>query len=372
MKTSIPMVAPEAWHAPIQGELEQAALDVLRSGRYIMGQQVELFEKEAAAYLGVKHALGCANGTDALVLALKASGIGPGDEVLTTGFTFFATVEAIMQVGATPVLVDIDAETFNLDPKELERVISPRSRAVLAVHLFGLPVELNRIRQICDQHGLLLLEDCAQSFGARYRKKQTGSFGLTGCFSFFPSKNLGGFGDGGLITTSDSDVAGKVRKLRNHGSSQQYIHDCIGYNSRLDEIQAALLRVKLKYIDEFNRQRFEVSEWYRDCLAGTDIIIPREYSAERHVYHQYTVVLPSQRDQVRTRLARKGIASAIYYPLPLHRQSALHSVMANGSRPELPVCEQLAEHCLSLPIFPGMTRDQVEFVACSLLTAMKD
>lgn len=371
MKTSIPMVDPGVWHASIQSELEQAALDVLRSGRYIMGEQVELFEKEAAAYLGVKYAMGCANGTDALVLSLKAAGIGPGDEVLTTGFTFFATVEAIMQVGATPVLVDIDAETFNLDPKELERVISPRSRAVLAVHLFGLPVELNRIKQICDQHGLLLLEDCAQSFGASYKGKQTGSFGLAGCFSFFPSKNLGGFGDGGLITTSDSDVASKIRQLRNHGSSQQYIHDCIGYNSRLDEIQAALLRIKLKHINCFNRQRFEVSEWYRDLLAGTDIIIPREYSAEKHVYHQYTVVLPHQRDQIRKRLARSGIASAVYYPLPLHRQKPLQGVMANGSRPELPVCEQLAEHCLSLPVFPGMTKQQVEQVASALLKAMK-
>ena len=371
MKDSIPMVDPGAWHTPIQSELEQAALDVLRSGRYIMGEQVEQFEKEAAAYLGAKYALGCANGTDALVLALKAAGIGAGDEVLTTGFTFFATVEAIMQVGATPVLVDIDAKTFNIDPKELERSISPGSRAVLAVHLFGLPVEMNSIRQICEQNGLLLLEDCAQSFGASYQGKQTGSFGLAGCFSFFPSKNLGGFGDGGLITTNDQDVACKLRKLRNHGSSEQYIHDCIGYNSRLDEIQAALLRIKLKHIDHFNRQRFEVAEWYREHLSGTDIIIPREYSAENHVYHQYTVVLPNQRDQIRKRLARKGVASAIYYPLPLHRQTALQSIMANGSKPELPVCEQLAEHCLSLPIYPGMTKDQVELVAGSLLKAMK-
>lgn len=371
MKTSIPMVDPKAWHDSIQGELEQAALDVLRSGRYIMGEQVAAFENEAADYLGVKYALGCANGTDALVLALRAAGIGPGDEVLTTGFTFFATVEAIMQVGATPVLVDIDAETFNLDPKELERAVSPRSKAVLVVHLFGLPVALSRIQQICDQHGLLLLEDCAQSFGARYRGKQTGSFGLLGCFSFFPSKNLGGFGDGGLVTTSDKEVASKIRKLRNHGSSEQYIHDCIGYNSRLDEIQAALLRVKLRHIDRFNQQRVEVSEWYRDILSGTDLITPCEHSANNHVYHQYTVVLPCHRDLIRERLAYHGIASAIYYPRPLHRQQALQTGMASGSRPELPVCEQLAMHCLSLPIFPGMTQQQVELVASALLKAMK-
>ena len=371
MKTRVPMTDPGAWHRTIQSELEQAALDVLRSGQYIMGEQVELFEKEAARYLGVKYALGCANGTDALVLALRAAGIGPGDEVLTTGFTFFATVEAILQVGATPVLVDIDAESFNLDPKELERVVSPRSKAVLVVHLFGLPVELNSIRQICDQHGLLLLEDCAQSFGARYQGKQTGSFGLSGCFSFFPSKNLGGFGDGGMVTTSDKYIAKKIRELRNHGSSEQHIHNSIGYNSRLDEIQAALLRVKLRHIDHFNQQRFEISQWYSDHLTGTDIIIPSEYPAGRHVYHQFTVVLPCHRDLIRKRLARRGVASAVYYPLPLHRQKALQTVMANGIRAELPVCEQLAEHCLSLPVFPGMTKEQVELVASTLLTAMK-
>ena len=372
MNIRIPMVDPGAWHKSIQEELEQAALDVLRSGRYIMGEQVELFEKEVASYLGVKYALGCASGTDALVLALRAAGIGPGDEVLTTGFTFFATIEAIMQIGATPVLVDIDAASFNLDPLELERAVSPRSRAVLVVHLFGLPAELSSIKRICDRHGLLLLEDCAQSFGASYRGKQTGSYGLAGCFSFFPSKNLGGFGDGGLITTSDREIANKVRKLRNHGSSEQYIHDCMGYNSRLDEIQAALLRIKLKHIDRFNRQRYEISRWYREHLFDTEIIIPPEYPVENHIYHQYTVVLPAHRDLIRKRLARKGIASAIYYPLPLHRQKALQIIIASGSRPQLPVCEQLAEHCLSLPVYPGMTREQVETVTTALLKAMKD
>lgn len=370
MNSCIPMVDPQAWHQPIQKELEEAALDVLRSGRFIMGEQVERFEKEAASYLGVKHAIGCANGTDALVLALKAAGIGPGDEVLTTDFTFFATVEAILQVGATPVLVDIDARTFNIDPIELERLVSPHSKAVLVVHLFGLPVELDSIQAICEQHDLLLLEDCAQSFGAQYNSKQTGAFGLLGCFSFFPSKNLGGFGDGGLITTSDKEVAKTIKKLRNHGSSEQYIHECTGYNSRLDELQAALLRIKLKHIDEYNRQRHDIASQYRQLLSGSDILVPGVYAVGYHVFHQYTVVLPSHRDRVQKRMAQREIASAVYYPLPLHRQKALQKVISNGYRPELPVCEQLAEHCLSLPIFPGMTREQVERVVETLLDVL--
>lgn len=371
MNISIPMVDPAAWHQPIQAELEQAALDVLRSGRFVMGEQVTSFEKEVARYLGVKYALGCANGTDALVLSLRAAGIGPGDEVLTTGFTFFATVEAIMQVGATPVLVDIDAQTFNLDPAELERAISPRSKAVLVVHLFGLPAELGAIQSVCEQHGLLLLEDCAQSFGAEYEKKQTGTFGIAGTFSFFPSKNLGGFGDGGMVVTNDKSIANKIKQLRNHGSSEQYIHETIGYNSRLDEMQAALLRVKLKYIEHFNRQRQMIAQCYQDKLAHSDILIPVEQPNRNHIFHQYTVVLPSNRDLVRKRLARKGIASAVYYPLPLHRQKALQASLGKSRKPELPMCEQLAEHCLSLPVYPGMAIEQANTVADALLKSIK-
>ena len=371
MNINIPMVDPTAWHHSIQEELEEAAVDVLRSGRYVMGEQVTSFEKEVAHYLGVKYALGCANGTDALVLALQAAGIGSGDEVLTTGFTFFATVEAIMQVGAIPVLVDIDAQTFNLDPAELERSISAHSKAVLIVHLFGQPADLTSIQSVCEQHGLLLLEDCAQSFGATYQKKQTGSFGIAGTFSFFPSKNLGGFGDGGMVTTNNKDIANNIKKLRNHGSSEQYIHESTGYNSRLDEMQAALLRVKLKHIDHFNRQRQAIAKHYREVLTGSDIITPVETTDATHIYHQYTVVLPAHRDLVKKRLARKGVASAVYYPLPLHRQKALQSVLENGRKPELPMCEQLAEHCLSLPIYPGMSQEQVLMVTEVLLKAVK-
>ncbi|USE35818.1 DegT/DnrJ/EryC1/StrS aminotransferase family protein [Endozoicomonas sp. SCSIO W0465] len=347
------------------GAVRKKALDVLRSGRFIMGKEVEFFEQEVAHYLGARYAISCANGTDALVLALHAAGIGAGDEVLTTGYTFFATAEAIMQVGATPVLVDIDSETFNMDPLELERSITSRCKAVLVVHLFGLPAALSEIQAVCDRHGLILLEDCAQTFGASYQSRKIGNFGLLGAFSFFPSKNLGGFGDGGLVITSDLKAAETVRMLCNHGSARQYYHECSGYNSRLDEIQAGMLRVKLNHLDEFNAQRKQLAQWYRELLKDTEVIFPDD--REEHIYHQFTVVLPSGRDMIKKRLASKGIATAIYYPLPLNKQRALAD---HTSIVELPVCEQLAEHCLSLPIYPNMTREQVQLVADELIRAV--
>ena len=369
----IPLVDVPTWHRTIQDKLEQKAIDVLRSGRFVMGSEVAGFEQEAADYLGCKYAISCANGTDALVLSLHGAGIGPGDEVLTTGFTFFATVEAIMHVGAVPVLVDIDANTFNIDPAELERRITPRSRAVLAVHLFGLPAAIGEIQSICDRHGLILLEDCAQSFGATYQTRKTGNHGLLGAFSFFPSKNLGGFGDGGLVITHDPGAAQTVKMLRNHGSTRQYHHQCQGYNSRLDELQAGLLRIKLGHIEEFNAQRRQIAQWYREllqeCLLDRGVICPED--DREHVYHQFTVVLPnnahnndpSNRDRVRERLEAKGIGCAVYYPLPLNKQRALAEF---AHECELPVCEQLSQHCLSLPIYPGMAREQVESVVHAL------
>ena len=362
----IPMVDVITWHRSIQSQLEEKALQVLRSGRFIMGEEVKAFEQEAAHYLQTKHAISCANGTDALVLALHAAGIGPGDEVLTTGFTFFATVEAIIQVGARPVLVDIESETFNIDPVELERSISSRCKAVLVVHLFGLPAALTDIRAVCDRHGLMLLEDCAQSFGASFESCKTGNHGLLGTFSFFPSKNLGGFGDGGLIITQNTKVAETVRTLRNHGSSEQNHHAYPGYNSRLDELQAALLRVKLKHIETYNAQRREIANWYRELLKNTAVICPKNSS--EHIYHQYTVVVPSKRNAIRKSLAKQGIATAVYYPLPINKQRAL---LKTTHQYELPVCEQLAEHCLSLPIYPGISRVQVETITSALVKAMQ-
>lgn len=359
----IPMVDTRVWHQSIQAELEQAAVNVLRSGRFIMGSNVTAFEQEAAACLGAEYALGCANGTDALVLALKAAGIGAGDEVITTPFTFFATAEAIVLVGATPVFVDIDPVTFNLNPALLEQALTANTRAVLIVHLFGLPAAVEAVQSFCEEHELLLLEDCAQSFGAEVNGQKTGTFGQLGCFSFFPSKNLGGFGDGGLITTSDRHLAEQVRLLRNHGSCEPYKHQSIGYNSRLDELQAALLRVKLQYIDDYNRQRQQVVEWYWHCLKAYPIQLPE---GEGHVFHQYTVLLQN-RDEVSKRLAENGIASAVYYRTPLHQQPALRDVAVYR---DLAVTRQISQQCLSLPVFPGMTEGQVERVSESILASL--
>lgn len=362
----IPMVDVSAWHQCIQDKLEQKAIDVLRSGRFVMGSEVASFEQEVADFLGSRYAISCASGTDALILSLHGAGIGPGDEVLTTGFTFFATVEAILQVGAVPVLVDIDAETFNIDPAKLERSITSRSRAVLAVHLFGLPAAIGQLQSICDRHGLTLLEDCAQSFGAEYQARKTGNHGQLGAFSFFPSKNLGGFGDGGLVVTHDWELAKIVKMLRNHGSTEQYHHQRKGYNSRMDELQAGLLRVKLEHIEAFNAQRKQIARWYRTLLQNSIVICPED--DQEHVYHQFTVVLPSHRDIVKKRLFAKGIACAVYYPVPLNKQQALAGLV---NECKLPVCERISQHCLSLPIYPGMTREQVETVVYALIEEMQ-
>ena len=356
----IPMVDTTVWHRTIQSELEQAALDVLRSGRFVMGPNVQAFEEEVADYLGCKHAISCANGTDALVLALMAAGIGSGDEVITTPFTFFATAEAIALVGASPVFVDIDPETFNLNPEWLEAILSPNTRAVLLVHLFGLPAAVTAVSSFCRQHGVLLIEDCAQSFGAKVDKQQTGTFGQLGCFSFFPSKNLGGFGDGGLVTAAEDELAIQLKQLRNHGSRKQYLHSQIGLNSRLDELQAALLRIKLQHIDHYNQQRQQVAQWYEHYLADTRLPLP---AGKGHVYHQYTIRL-NNRAEVQNLLSQRQIASAVYYPVPLHQQDALETIARSG---KLEVAERISEQCLSLPIFPGMTEEQVRQVAEALL-----
>ena len=360
----IPMVDTRVWHKSIQSELEQAAVDVLRSGRFIMGPEVAAFEQEAAAFLGAEYALGCANGTDALVLALKAAGIGAGDEVITTPFTFFATVEAIVLAGAVPVFVDIDPVTFNLNPEFLKQALTVKTRAVLLVHLFGLPAAVEAVQDFCEHHQLLLLEDCAQSFGAEVNGRKTGTFGQLGCFSFFPSKNLGGFGDGGLITTSDSHLAERVRQLRNHGSCEPYKHLDIGHNSRLDELQAALLRIKLRSIDDYNRQRQQVAEWYRHRLETNPVRLPE---GEGHVFHQYTILL-QDRDRVQKRLAENDIASAVYYRTPLHQQTALRGIAVCR---ELVVTGQISQQCLSLPVFPGMTENQVERVAEQVIDSLR-
>lgn len=365
----IPMVDLELQYRQLEQEINPAIAEVLASTRFILGPNVAEFEKETADYLGVGHALGCASGTDALHLALRAAGIGPGDEVITSPFTFIATAEAIAYCGATPVFVDIDPKSFNIDPEAVRAAVTGRTRALLPVHLFGQPADMAALQGIADQHELLVIEDCAQSFGADIDGKQTGSMGLAGCFSFFPSKNLGCYGDGGLITTNDEALFETLWTLRNHGrKAGDYYHEMIGYNSRLDEIQAAILRVKLGHIDRFNEERRRVAHGYGRLLADTELEMPHEDGIGRHVYHQFTVLTPEgRRDELMQALKNERIACAVYYPTPLHRQPAFADL---GMHDGLPISEQISERCMSLPVFPEMTDEQVERVAECLRRAL--
>jgi len=355
----IPMVDLKTQYATIKDEIDAGLLQALTQCAFVLGPNVQAFEQEAAAYLGVQHAIGVANGTEALHLALLAAGVGPGDEVITSAFTFIATAEAIRYVGARPVFVDIDPGTFNLTPQTVEAAVTPKTKAVMPVHLFGQPCDMAGIQAVCARHGLKIIEDCAQSFGASIQGKQTGSMGLAAGFSFFPSKNLGGYGDGGLVTTNDDTIARQVKVLRNHGSEVRYYHDVIGYNSRLDELQAVVLRVKLKHIDEFNQGRRCAAHLYSKLLADLPLTTPYEDGVGVHVYHQYTL-LCDRRDDVMAALSQAEIASAIYYPVPLHRQKVFAVDCAGVS---LPVTEAVAARCLSLPIFPELTDEQVHRIA---------
>jgi dTDP-4-amino-4,6-dideoxygalactose transaminase len=356
------MVDLKGQYESLQPEIDNAILQALGETRFILGPNVQAFDQEAAQYLGVRHAISCASGTDALHLALLAAGIQPGDEVITSAFTFIATAEAIRYLGAVPVFVDIQAHSLNLDPQLVSAAITPRTRAILPVHLFGQAADMDEIQVLAEQHGLLVIEDCAQSFGSHYRNKMTGSMGCAGAFSFFPSKNLGCYGDGGMITTNDDAIAAQIKMLRNHGSSRQYHHDVIGYNSRLDELQAVVLRIKLKHIDEYNRERLRVARQYNQLLAGSRFETPSIPGDRDHVFHQYTL-LCDDRDALRDAILAADIACAVYYPVPLHQQKAF----ADTRQPLLPVTESTASRCLSLPIFPEMTEQQVARVCAVML-----
>ena len=364
----IPMVNLKAQYAEIKDEIEQGFAETINNCAFILGPNVQAFEKEAAEYLGVKHAIACASGTDALHLALLAAGIGPGDEVITSAFTFIATAEAIKYVGATPIFVDIDPKTFNITPANIEKAISPKTKAVMPVHLFGQPADLTYIQAICETHGLKLIEDCAQSFGATIAGKQSGSYGYAAGFSFFPSKNLGCFGDGGLVTTNCDIAAAKIKQYRNHGSDIRYYHEVIGYNSRLDELQAVVLRAKLKHIDQYNAARRHAAHLYTELLADLPLSPPHEDGLGKHVYHQYTL-LCARRDEVMQALQQQKIACAIYYPVPLHQQNVFKTECAGVS---LPVTESVAANCLSLPICSALSDETVREIVQvirSVLTA---
>jgi dTDP-4-amino-4,6-dideoxygalactose transaminase len=352
----IPMVNLKAQYAEIKDEIERGLAETIDNCSFILGPHVQAFEKEAADYLGVKHAIGCASGTDALHLALLAEGIGAGDEVITSAFTFIATAEAIKYVGAKPVFVDIDPQTFNITPENIEKAITAKTKAVMPVHLFGQPADLPAIKAICDKHGLKLIEDCAQSFGSTVNGKQTGGFGDAAGFSFFPSKNLGCFGDGGLVTTNCDKAAAKIKQYRNHGSDVRYYHDVIGYNSRLDEMQAVVLRAKLKHIDEYNAARRHAAHLYSELMADLPLTTPHEDGVGVHVYHQYTL-LSERRDEIMKALQDQQIACAVYYPVPLHQQNVFKDECAGLS---LPVTESVAANCFSLPICSSISDDTVK------------
>jgi dTDP-4-amino-4,6-dideoxygalactose transaminase len=365
----IPLMDLVVQYHSIRDEIEQAIRGVLESGVFILGPNVAAFEEEMAAYLGVKYAVGVASGTDALLLTLRAYGIGPGDEVIVPAYTFFATAEVVSQVGATPVFVDIDPRTYCLDVEQLEGKISVRTKAIIPVHLYGHPADMTPVLELAKRHGLRVIEDNAQALGAEYKGKKTGSLGDAGCLSFFPSKNLGGYGDGGMVVTNDPVLAETVRKLRTHGWRTKYYPEMIGYNSRLDELQAAILRVKLRHLDAWNERRRKIAEQYRALLAGNGIELPWEAPYARHVYHLYAIRI-KERKTVQGHLKALGIASAVYYPLPLHLvEPYRHLGYGINSFPE---AERAAAETLAIPLSPEMTPDQIETVASGVRDALAE
>jgi UDP-N-acetyl-3-dehydro-alpha-D-glucosamine 3-aminotranferase len=361
---SIPMVDPAGEYRLLKGEIDAAVSRVLASGRYVLGPEGEALEREVAAYVGARHAVGCNSGTDALHFPLVAAGIGPGDEVIVPAFTFFATAEAVSYTGATPVFADVDPGTFNLSVASLMEKATSKTRAVIAVHLFGQCADLGRIAELCRSRGFLLIEDCAQALGAEYQGRRAGAWGDFGCFSFYPTKNLAAVGDAGMITTSGKKHEETLRMLRHHGSRQTYLHERIGWNSRLDEIQAAVLRVKLARLEEFNAARRRVAQRYRQKLKGVQL--PVEDARGTHVYHQFTV-RSDRRDAIREALARDGIAASIFYPTPLHRQPAYEAANRGTS---LPQSEAAAKTVLSLPIHPLLDDASVDRICARVEAAL--
>lgn len=360
----------------LKPELDAAVLGLLESGQFVLGPAVESFETAAAQFLGVKHAVGVANGTDALLLSLRALGVRPGDEVITTPFSFIATAEVVSLLGATPVFVDIEPDTFNIDPELIEAAISPRTKGIIPVHLFGHPAPMAEVKTIAKAHGLFVLEDAAQAWGAWVEGESStrsgertpcGALGDMGAFSFFPSKNLGAAGEGGLVTTNDDSLAEHVRVLRMHGMKRRYYHDEIGYNSRLHAMQAAILGVKLPHSTRWNSMRRAHAARYRELLGDLPLGFPDERAGNHHVYHQYTL-RTSKRDELIKALAEAKIGAAIYYPVPLHRQTVYESLgYGEGS---LPQAERAAREVLSLPIFPELRPQEIEEVAQVVRTSL--
>ena len=360
---TIKFVDLKAQYLSIKDEFDAAIADVIDHTAFIGGEQVRLFEEEFAAFCGVKYALGVGNGTDALELALSACGIGRGDEVITVANTFAATVEAIVNQGAHPVLVGIDPRTYNIDVGKIEECITERTKAIIPVHLYGQPANMDPILEMARRHNLIVIEDAAQAHGAMYKGRVAGSMGDVACFSFYPGKNLGAYGDAGAVVTNNDEIASKIALLRNHGAVEKYVHKVVGRNSRLDGIQAAVLRVKLRHLREWNAARRERVGWYNELLSGLDVVTPNEPEWSEAVYHLY-VIRVSQRDLVRQRLQEAGIETGIHYPIPLHLQPAFHYLGYKES--DFETTEAYAGEILSLPMYAELTREQVEGIVGEL------
>jgi dTDP-4-amino-4,6-dideoxygalactose transaminase len=359
---SIPIIDLKAQLARIRPEIEEAVERVLSSTAYVQGEDVRLFEREFAEFCGAAHACAVANGTDALHLALRAYGVGPGDEVVTVANTFIATGEAILLVGAKPVFVDVDPATHTMDPAKLEAALTPRTKVVLPVHLYGHPADTTAIGEIARRHGLPVLEDAAQAHGAAWRGRRAGALGHAACFSFYPTKNLGAYGDAGMVTSSDESFIARVRQIANHGvGTHRYDNVVLGTNSRLDTLQAAILRVKLRHLERWNAERAERAAAYSRVLEGAPgVVTPREREGARSAWHLYTVRVPG-RDALAEHLRSRGIGTAIHYPRPIHLQASMAS--AGGKAGDLPVSEQLSREVLCLPLYPELPLEDVARVA---------
>lgn len=386
---NIPLIDLKAQYESLAENLDKAALGVLSSANYIMGKTVTDFEKEFADFIGVKHAISVGNGTDALVLALKSMGIGEGDEVITTPFTFFATAETISAVGATPVFVDVDKETFNIDVTKIEEKITSKTKAIMPVHIFGQSADMDEINEIAKKHNLYVIEDACQAIGGKYKGRKIGTLGDVACFSFFPTKNLGCAGDGGMIVTDNDEIAIIARALRTHGSGEngqkaynllnnieeeiktaegandtvynplKYYNYLIGYNTRLDAIQAAILSVKLKEIDSWNAKRREIVELYNEALQNSDLVTPVARDYNDHVYHMY-ILQSENREEVLTKLKEAGVATGVYYPVPLHLQKVYKNL--GYKEGDMPVSEYLSHRTFAIPVYPELTKEQIDYI----------
>ncbi|HEX4888714.1 MAG TPA: DegT/DnrJ/EryC1/StrS family aminotransferase [Luteibaculaceae bacterium] len=373
---NLQMVDLQGQYRKIQKEIDEAVLGVVRSTAYINGPEVKSFQQELEAYLGVSHVIPCANGTDALQIAMMALGLQPGDEVITANFTYVATAEVIALLRLKPVLVDVDPNTFTIDPKAVEAAITSRTKAIVPVHLYGQCADMEAIGAIAERHGLFVIEDTAQAIGANYtfsdgRVKKAGTMGTIGCTSFFPSKNLGCYGDGGALYTDREDLAHKVRQIANHGQSKQYYHDEVGVNSRLDSIQAAILRIKLRHLDTYNSHRAWAASAYTQQLSEVvNLITPALYDRSTHVFHQYTLrVTNGRRDELKAYLAERGIPAMIYYPVPLHLQKAYVDERYGSSA--FPVTQELCEQVISLPMHSELTQEIIDHICIHIKTFMQ-